>query len=644
MRLWNYWNWSFTHDELGAFVRLNYTSFSEWIAQGVRDNDTHPAFTQIFIFLWAKLFGLSEASIRLPFILAGTGSVALLFYIARKWFGLTTAYFASLSLALLEFPILYSQLARPYSFGLFFSLLAVWCWTRLLFGNGSKIYLKAVFYGMATVLCMLTHYFAFFFAMIVALTGFFFIKKETWKPYIVSGLVAIALFIPHISISLHQFSMGGIGQWLSKPEKDYLWKHILYGFNDSPLVVIIIAVISILSILIYHLEISFSKYQAICIAWFLTPFLAGYYYSVYVNPVLQHSTLLFSFPFLLLFLFSFFKESKIKFNDISLGSLGVILLFSTVIEKKFYKREGFGVFKEINQAVIALQKKHGKENITIALNTTSKEIFDFYFQQANESVDYDFFAGDDSLFIPDMLKKIEDSKTPYFMYGWSNFKNPFEIHEIIKRKYPCVIYDEQHFNSQLTLFGKNDSCKRDTISHTHIGFELSSQGRKREIKYDTTQIDTINVHSGKYSLSIKSKNKYGITLRGIVKQLFKDNAGCINVSAWIYTQGKFNAQLVMDIGQPTGKRDWKAKLLPKFINLPSPRTTEESKVGSIARGSGVRWQQVFATFELPSSAFPDDEVKIHIWNPGKNSFYLDDITISSFADSKYDPYAPSYRK
>jgi len=639
MRFWNYWNWSFTHDELGAFVRLNYSSFSELIELGVQNQDTHPAFTQLFIFAWAKLFGLSEASIRLPFVLAGIGSVAVLFFLAKKWFGTTTAYFSSLSLALLEFPILYSQLARPYSFGLFFSLLTALCWTNLLFGTGRRIYLKAICYGIATVLCMLTHYFAFFLALIVALTGFFVLKKETWKPYLLSGVIAIMIFLPHISISLHQFGMGGIGDWLAKPGKDFLWKHVLYSLNDSPIVVVAIAIVSVLSILIYHLQISFSpqgvlrtKFQAICLVWFLLPFSAGYYYSVYVNPVLQHSTLLFSFPFLLLFFFSFFPKEisavqiqKNKFNNIELGSWGVILLFSTVIEKKLYKREDFGIFEEINLAAIKLQKKYGAENITTALNTTSKDIFDFYFQKKNESVSYTFYAGDDSTFTPNFLKQIDTCTTPYFLYGWSNFKNPFEIAEIIKRKYPCIIYDERHFNSQVTLFTKNDSCKRDTITYTYLGFEFLSPDNTK-FGYDSTGIDTLTVHSGKLSLRVKPKNKFSITYRTTVKRLFKDNAGCVNISFWIYTEGEFNAQLVMDIGQPIGKRDWKAKLLPKFI--------EEKG----------QWQQVFATFELPASAYPDDEVKILLWNRGKNSFFLDDVVISSFADSKYDPYAPSFRK
>jgi hypothetical protein len=483
---------------------------------------------------------------------------------------------------------------------------------------------------------MFTHYFSFFFAFIVALTGFLFLKKDTWKPYVLSGIIAVALFVPHISVTLYQLQMGGVGEWLAKPGKDFLWKYILYGFNSSTLVVITVAIISVLSVLVYHIDITFSpqgvlrtKLQAVCITWFLIPFLAGYYYSVEINAVLQYSTLLFSFPFLLLLLFSFYKEYKTKFNNITYASLGIILLFSTVIEKDFYKREDFGVFKEINKAVVELQNKYGSEKITTILNTSSKEIFDFYFQKNNESVKFDFYAGDDSSYVADMLKKIDERNTPYLMYGWSNFRSPYEIPEIIKRKYPCIIYDEKHFNSQLTLFGKGDTCKRDTIFFANTGFE----SRAPLFTFDTTAIDTSRTHSGKHSLRIDSSNQYCITLRKTVKQLFKENS-FVNVSAWVHTQDKFDAQLVIDIGQPTGKHDWYAKLLPKFITPPSPG----------GEGLGVRWQQIFATFELPANAYPDDEVKIHLWNPGKNSFFLDDVTISSFADSKYDYYAPSFRK
>ena len=621
LRFYNYNNWSFTHDELAALVRLNYNSLSELIREGIQNSDTHPAFVQVLLFTWSKIFGKSEAAIRLPFVIAGIASVALTYFISKKWFGLATACFSSLAIAILDFPILYSQLARPYSFGLFFSLLAVWCWTKLLFGEGKKMLLKTIAYGIATSLCMLTHYFAFFFAMVIAATGFLFLKKENWKYYLLSGVIAILIFLPHIPISLLQFGKGGVGEWLAKPDSNYLWIFMLYAFNDSSFVFIAIIIISLLSLLIYHLDLSFSKFHFICIAWFLLPFLAGYYYSVKVNPVLQYSTLLFSFPFLPIFIFSFFKEGNKKLNNILLISTGLILLYSTIIEQKFYKQETFGVFREIDQAVAGIQKKYGNKNITTVLNTSDRGIFNFYFERWNVTIPYEFYTGDEPDFIRQMLNKMDSCSTTYFLYGWSNFRSPYEIPELIKRKFPCIVYDEKHFNAQITLFKKSDTCKRDIVFFSHIGFEKENIN---SFEFDSAKIDTAHFHFGSHSLQVESKNEFCITLKTNVSAIFRQN-NVVNISAWVFPADTFNTQAVMDIGD-NKSHEWKAIILKPFVKA----------IG--------KWQEVFATFELPASVFPDEEVKIYLWNPGKNSFCLDDFTVSSFSDSKYDYYAPSFRK
>jgi hypothetical protein len=637
LRLWNYGGWSFTHDELSAIVRLQYDSPYTLIIEGIRP-DGHPVFVQIFLYLWANIFGLSEAATRLPFVVAGVGSVILLYLVAKKWFGYTTAYFASLTFAILDFPILYSQLALPNVFELFFVLLTTWCWTNLLFGTENNRYRKIISYCFSILLCLFTGNNAFSFAMLTGMTGVFFLKKEIRYCYLFFLTVVAFVYFSRMSVFIHLFDIGENRGWFTNTWRDFLWKDILYVLNSSPLVLITVVVITLLSVLIYHLDIRFSKFQAVCILWFIVPFLAGYYYSV--NPVFHYSLLLFSLPFLLLFLFSFFRERKEKFNNISLASLGVILLFSTVAEHPFYTQEHFGVFKEITIAVSELQEKYGSKNTTTVLNTSQKEIFDFYFKQKNQQVGFIFYAGNDSSFVDDMLHTVEECTTPYFIYGWSNFRSPYEVPEIIKRKYPCIIYDEKHFNSQVTLFGKlarsenkNISCWRDTIFYIHAEFE----SRAPLLLFDTTKVNSLYAHSGKHSLKIESTNVYCITYRTTVKQFFKNNSGCISVSAWVYTQEPFHAQLVMDIGQPTGKRDWQARLLPTFIPHPQLLSTGRGE-------KKVKWQQIFATFELPASAYPDDEVKIHLWNPHKNSFFLDDITISSFADSRYNYYAPSFRK
>lgn len=620
-RFYNYHNWSFTHDELGAFVRLNYSSFSDLIREGVK-NDTHPVFTQLFLWGWAAVFGLSEVSVRLPFVLVGIASVALVYFIAKRWFGFYPALFSSMTIATLGFPILYSQLARPYSFGLFFSLLTVLCWTELLFGNRKNLYLKATVYGVVTGLCMLTHYFTFFFSVMVAISGFFFLKKETWKPYLVSGFLAFLIFLPHISVSLHQFEKRGIGEWLAKPETDFLWKYVLYAFNESPVLIISVAILFVVSLLWYHSEATVSKFHILCVAWFILPFLVGYYYSVYVNPVLQYSVLLFSFPFFPMALFSFFRDGNKKLNYAMLSIFTMILLYSTFWEYRFYKREQFGVYKEINHAVTELLTRYGKEKTQVVLNTSTKEIFDFYFP-SHDIPEYDFILGDDSSVVADMIQKIDSCKFLYFLYGWSNFRSPYEIQELIKEKYPCILYDEKHFNSQVTLFGKDDECRRDTVFFAGTGFENRNFG---QLKYDTLYLDTIFAHSGKYSLRVMPENLFCVTMKTFVKNVFPDATGCVNVSAWIYADKDFEAQMVMNISESKDKREWQAKYLNVFA------------------GPEKKWFRVFVTFQIFPTAFPDDEIKIFLWNQAKNQFYVDDFEIISFSDSKYNYYATSFRK
>ena len=67
LRLFGIWDFSLTHDELSVIGRLHFDTFSELIEKGVKV-DGHPAGIQVFLWLWIKIFGISELSLRLPFI------------------------------------------------------------------------------------------------------------------------------------------------------------------------------------------------------------------------------------------------------------------------------------------------------------------------------------------------------------------------------------------------------------------------------------------------------------------------------------------------------------------------------------------------------------------------------------------------
>ena len=159
LRFYHYSAFSFSNDELSAVNRLRFNSFGELVKGGFYV-DGHPGGIQVFLWYWSKWFGNSEAALRLPFVLFGILAVLFSYLVAKRMFGLVAGLFTAASLAFLEFPLLYSQIARPYGSGLFFCLLMVFFWLRVVFAREDPArsnrdhYLNLTGYTLATSLCM----------------------------------------------------------------------------------------------------------------------------------------------------------------------------------------------------------------------------------------------------------------------------------------------------------------------------------------------------------------------------------------------------------------------------------------------------------------------------------------------------------
>ena len=53
---------------------------------------------------------------------------------------------------------------------------------------------------ISAALCCYNHHFSLFFAAIVGITGLFFLKKAQVKPYLLSGVLILVLYLPHLPI------------------------------------------------------------------------------------------------------------------------------------------------------------------------------------------------------------------------------------------------------------------------------------------------------------------------------------------------------------------------------------------------------------------------------------------------------------
>ena len=233
LRFYDFSNIPMTHDELSAYYRLNFNSFRDLIEFGVKE-DGHPAGVQVFLYYWSRIFGTGDMIIKLPFLLLGMGSILLAYKLALTWFNSTTALFVAAYVSSLQFAVMYSQIARPYIFGLFFCLLMVLFWTRIVFGTKGKSLAVLMGFVFSASVCSYTHHFSLLFMAMVASTGLFFVRKELRLRYILALFAIFLLYVPHLGVFFHQLGIGGLS-WLGVPPNSFLLDYDLLYLNLSPL-------------------------------------------------------------------------------------------------------------------------------------------------------------------------------------------------------------------------------------------------------------------------------------------------------------------------------------------------------------------------------------------------------------------------
>ena len=603
---------SLSNDELSAITRAKQDSFSSLIQNGVM-TDFHPAGVELFMYYWIKIFGDGVFIVRFPFSLAGILSIAVLYFVATRWFNKTTALFAASALCFLQYPLLYSQLARPYAFGLFFTLAAVYFWTRILFPEEEeKSNLKKKRWMHAGFILSMsasthTHYFAFMLAGIIGLSGFFFLTRGNRKSYLFSGILILTLFIPEIPVFRHQMSIGGLSEWLGKPDKNFFRTFFDYCFNDSAFIFYLCIGICIASFVYFRKNLEITRYHWLSLVWFLLPFFIGYYYSILRNPVLQYSTLLFGFPLLLIFIFSFIQPETFS-KSIILGSVVLFTLigsFNTIKAKHYYSTNHFGVFKELAEDAAKWSDTYGENHMAKVINVISPKYIDYYFGKMNRNMKIDLYRTDDQPAIARLMSLVDTTSATYFLYGWSNVANPPEAEQIIMEKFPAIVSRDTFFNSQITVYKRDPNAVSKQRIVFMTDFETDNWGD--EIKLRNEEL----AHSGKYSQKMKEDVEFSINFFKQLSDFSSIPNGTATASVWINSKdADIDGKLVLEFDSNGKSVEWYSADIKSFNLKPG------------------EWQQVFLSRPLPKLKAGDDAIKAYIWNPGKNVFYVDDFKVT----------------
>lgn len=464
-----FWQWSLTNDELSAIYGLSLGSFSKTLKDYVY-NDMHPAGVQVFMYVWCKFFGTGTFAVRLPFFLMSLGSLLLLFHAVRKCCSAQAAWFVLSILSVSELHALYSQLARPYAFGMFSMALLFYGWSGIAAGEKKGNNLVWFYWGI--LLSVYNHYFSFLTAAILGIGALLTVPKEYRRAVFAFGALAIVFFLPHLSLTIAQFSRGGLGTWLGKPDLSFFSDFAMQLSGGSSILLFLFIIGGL-----YFLKPAghVRGVRLLSLSLFLIPALIGYFYSIYVNPVLQPSILLFGFPFLLVSVFA--GEPACTEKTAMLASAAILIAgtLSMKVIHPFRPADKFATFSGIADLYEKSYRSYG-DKAAYTLNIVNPFYLEYYLKPRGLNVPFKAWSnrGREELMRFDSIVKYAEEDV--FVYGWTNTDNPSEIPEIIRDHYPHLI--ERHFlyNAEYYIFSRRQEDAKELQQTRMMRFaEISTE-------------------------------------------------------------------------------------------------------------------------------------------------------------------------
>lgn len=630
----------FTYDEFSALFRTDFASFGELIEKGVKI-DGHPAGIQVFLFYWVKLVGFSELGIKLPFIGCGIGVVWMLYRLGKLWFNETVGLLGAASLATLQYPIMYSQIARPYVSGLFFILLMAFFWTKLVFHPSEKPLKNTLLFILSATLCAYNHHFNLLLAAIIGISGLFFLKKETVTRYILSGFAIFGLYLPHLPIFFYQLKVGGVG-WLGKPHNDFILDYLGYCFHYSTLVGVFYGGLVLLGLILktsffqqrwvkttsllkkqvatdtdtplFQIKkITFQKkFFFLSLAWFALPFLIGFGYSVYVSPVIQFSVLIFSFPFLLFALLGHLPDVSKLLKTVLIGLLLLVNIYTLVATRQHYQLFYHSVHEQMlleHQAA----KAEFKEDCVSVIESNPR-IVDYYVDK--HGLDSSFVWRQDFQSFPDFSDFLADQSINYFFYGCLSGNHPANV-PLIEAHFPYMVWQKNYHIGNVYLFSKkNPSGNSPTPIFTNVlNFEKPTT--------DWTNVDLGHPidslgYEGSRGYQMDSLQEWGPTfVHDDLHELITHENNVIDFSLYIQPLERLqDVLLVSSLKTATGESlHWSI--------IPVHRFMKTNAVGD------NKWIKAVHSIKLSDIYLkhPHITVELFLWNRQKAAFLIDDVQV-----------------
>ncbi|MEO6302410.1 MAG: glycosyltransferase family 39 protein [Bacteroidia bacterium] len=500
LRLIPLFDYQFTLDELSGLDRTRFDSFGELIEKGVKI-DAHPAFVQVLIYYLAHIFGYVNWVIKLPFLVFSFGAIIYAYFFCLRNFSKQVAVISSVIFSFSLIFVFYAPIARMYISGIFFSMALLFYFFEIFFLNNYK---KSNYFllGLFALFCALNQHINALFAFTVYASGLFFLNKTNYKAYLITIVIIIIAYLPHLRITLYQLSIGGIGYeqggWLARPDVLAIlgFFKILLGTGKTYLVFLCLIFICF----VLNKKVVINKKQIYLLVIFLVNYLVVYLYSVFNAPIFQNSVMLFSGVAIVVFISSL-MDVKIKwaFNVVVLVIAGV-LLFKTYYKKDYYHQCVKTVFEYQFERTQELKRMLGDKHVYAVFFDADDIMKDVYHKRYG-SFEYKGSADSVAISVKYFSEFVSILKTDYLVLASS-----YPIQQAIAAEYyPYLIENVQTQGINYKLYSRKKEDKDKTVNGESVIY-FANVFEQKDFKFKDAQ--GIVLTKNNFHLNVDSTNEY----------------------------------------------------------------------------------------------------------------------------------------
>lgn len=281
---------------------------------------------------------------------------------------------------------------------------------------------------------------------------------------------------------------------------------------------------------------------------------------------------------------------------------GLWMGFKIVNNKPYIGSENEYLFEletKTKTIVDSLKSNHTDANVLFNTDKTIK--LNYKIMRFEENADLDALA-----------KLVHESKSTHFIYTWLNVRDPLEVTEIIRSKYPkaSTLFDKERRSIRLfsidtnytrpsLFYSCNDFNKQYTQWSHNPSVITSIKADFTELSVNANLLDSLNIYSSTYEYKIGAEvNK--------LKEKF------MTISLDAIAEKEFTGVLVYAID-----RDGK---------------TYQYVTQNIVANGINKWTKNILQKKIPQEIQPGDIIKIYVWNTGKAKAYISNFKVVCYAD------------